>query len=128
MQAALVIVELETFQADKGYFQYSISTAPNIALPCGIGHQLSVRAGDVEIKGGQFAAGKGAANCSWVQGFDDKGKLAGRDSVDFIFKPDPSAAGRSVDTVEIWGGELIFKDVKIKRPAPPGTAPATPVP
>jgi hypothetical protein len=39
-------------------------------------------------------------------------------AVDFVFVPDPQAAKRTVDTFEIWGGEIVKRGVTVKYATP----------
>jgi hypothetical protein len=34
--------------------------------------------------------------------------------VDLILRPSPAAAARTIDVEEIWNGEVVFKDVRVR--------------
>ena len=46
-------------------------------------------------------------------------------SVDVLFVPDVGAAKRTTDVFEIWGGEIVKRDVPVKYATPPTRRPAT---
>jgi hypothetical protein len=48
-------------------------------------------------------------------------KLPG-DGVELVLRPSVRAAKRTPDVFGVWDGEIIKRDVTVKRATPPGTA------
>jgi hypothetical protein len=88
-------------------------------VPVGIGYDVYARfggAGGREQKIGSFACPKGTNNHGWscggdVNPFDDA-------RIDIVLKPSLEAAIASIDTFEVWNGEVVIKDVVVKRMTP----------
>ena len=78
--------------------------------------QLSVRVGGVERAVETITPShEHQTSFEITVGRDDGVSFEGVDHVDLILRPDRAVAERSVDVLEIWDGEVVFKDVPLVR-------------
>ena len=80
--------------------------------PVGISFDVFASAGGKETKIGSFACPAGTTAHSWTM-MTAPIPVALR-SVDMIFRSDIDPALNTIDTFEMWNGEIVFKDVQVK--------------
>jgi hypothetical protein len=81
-------------------------------LPAGLGAHPFLRAGDTDARGnGQVDVAPGDGIPAIFAGH----VAPDLQRVDVVFRPDLDVARRSVEVIEAWGEELVFKDVPIHR-------------
>lgn len=59
----------------------------------------------------------------WGLSSSGAASLNGATAVDVIIKPDMEAVMSNIDMTPRWGGEFVFRDVKVNYPPPPATLP-----
>jgi hypothetical protein len=93
-------------------------------LPVGVGYDVFAMVNGKEYKISSFAAPSNGR----FGGYGSMGELPFNtpEKVDLILKPSTDAALGTVDTFEIWDGQIVIKNVPVKGPATqPATQPAT---
>jgi hypothetical protein len=106
----------------------SLNVTVSIAapIPAGIGYDVYTTIGGKEYKIGSFARpARNGPNVSQGFGFGGHDIPPFDDStIDLVLKPSVDAAIGTSDTFEIWDGQIIVKDVPVKR-MPPATTTKT---
>ena len=106
------------WEAGDGQAPPRVNMQVNVSNPpIGLGFQVFVRTGGEEYRSGRIAVG-GTGNWSTWLIAETKGQRPSH--VDVIFRCDPDAAAGTLDTYEIWNGEISLPDVKIEPKRPPG--------
>ncbi len=80
--------------------------------PVAVSFDVFVKTGGQEVKAGSFACPAGTTNHGY--GMDPHGLPVGPKTVDVIFRSNLDAALNTLDTLEAWKGEIVFKDVPVK--------------
>ena len=112
MEQTLTInaVSVGDYQNNAGQLTISIG-----GVPAGLGHTVWVCAGGREWKVGQVACPAGKNNF----GFGLNGDLTGLPpdvaAVEVRLRPAPDVAAQSIDTYDIWGNEIVLKNVPVRR-------------
>jgi hypothetical protein len=95
------------------------------SIPSGVGYDVYAKIHGKEEKLGSFARpAKNGPHVSGGFGFGNSVPPFNDAAIDLILKPSDDAAVGTSDTFEIWDGQIVVKNVPVKRP-PPKTPPKT---
>ena len=86
-------------------------------LPVGVGYDVFARINGKDTKLGSFACPKNPDTGGF--GFGNAVPAFDAATVDLVLKPSSDAAIGTTNTFEIWEGEVILKNVPVKRNTPP---------
>lgn len=107
MEKGVTIRDLHIDPHDP-YEVYLYITA--LGLPAPLAHDVILRAGAREWPLTTHCGTTGTSTSARIEKFDP-------DVVDVVFRPSPAAAARTVDLTRYWTGELVIRNVKVRRPA-----------
>ena len=96
------------------------------AIPSGVGYDVYAKIHGKEAKLGSFARpAKNGPHVSGGFGFGNGVPPFDDPAIDLILKPSVDAAIGTNDTFEIWDGQIVLKNVPVKRPPPKTPATTT---
>jgi hypothetical protein len=121
IEKAITCRELSYGQWSAGQLNTTIMVG---AIPSGVGYDVYAKIHGKEEKLGSFARpAKNGPHVSGGFGFGNGVPPFDDPAIDLILKPSVDAAIGTNDTFEIWDGQIVLKNVPVKRP--PSKTPAS---